>query len=216
MEQALAAGAALGRDTSSSLAADGAKSKSSTQNDNPQPPNLLTIPAELRKDICELVFKHSYSVVNLLEASPPSKSLLLTCKEIYYGTRQAYKTAYQSYWRDTQFTLHAYGPSIDRFSEADIASIRHIRLCLDNRRLDGRRLPDSLVHHVDLERHANREWWQTSTGRLPASDKAWMIRVDHIGITIGPAKQRSTEYSGEWYELKSTELASIFESLGAT
>ena len=64
------------------------------------------LPAEIRNGIYELVFQVSSDTVNLLEAHPPEKAILLTCRKIHEETKLMYRGAYRKYWTDTRFTLH--------------------------------------------------------------------------------------------------------------
>ncbi|KAK3642665.1 hypothetical protein LTR56_010713 [Elasticomyces elasticus] len=68
-------------------------------------PTLLTIPVEMRNSIYELVFFTQPEKADLLDPAPPSKALLLTCREIYCETRGVYLTAYHRYWEETRFTV---------------------------------------------------------------------------------------------------------------
>lgn len=67
---------------------------------------LLALPAELRNKIYDLVFAiDTASQVALLDAEPPSKELILTCKQICAETRLLYQAAYRAFWRETTFTI---------------------------------------------------------------------------------------------------------------
>ncbi|KAK4626470.1 hypothetical protein CLAFUW4_05180 [Fulvia fulva] len=82
---------------------------------NPTPPAtalLLSLPAELRNEIYDLVFApepvylcgatNIYSHqrtkhINLLQSQPPNYALLLTCRQIYLEAMQLYSDGYRAY-----------------------------------------------------------------------------------------------------------------------
>ncbi|KAK4895288.1 hypothetical protein LTR27_006631 [Elasticomyces elasticus] len=66
-----------------------------------QPPTLLTIAAELRNSIYELVFTADAGPVKLLEALPPEKALLQVCKQTQDEAAGLYVAAFRNYWRNT-------------------------------------------------------------------------------------------------------------------
>ena len=71
--------------------------------------HFLRLSPELRNSIYELAFTGTDIPnvgINLLEASAPSNSLLLTCQEIYYEARGIYKHAYRDYWRLNAFVIY--------------------------------------------------------------------------------------------------------------
>ena len=69
--------------------------------------------------------------VNLLFAEVPSKSLLHTCRQVYYEARGIYRDAKLAYWRGHKFALETYDPS--RYSRLrlpktfDLAAIQLIK-----------------------------------------------------------------------------------------
>lgn len=65
---------------------------------------LRGLPAELRNDIYELALSPNETEgVELQEASPPSKSLLLSCRQIYDEAASLQRQAYRQYWETTMF-----------------------------------------------------------------------------------------------------------------
>lgn len=74
--------------------------------------HLFRIPAELRNRIYELCFVKA-NEVNLLEAMPPSKALLLTCRQIHDEARLMRRRAYRDYWFKTRFFIQ--GPEFEEF-----------------------------------------------------------------------------------------------------
>ncbi|KAK3642667.1 hypothetical protein LTR56_010715 [Elasticomyces elasticus] len=68
---------------------------------------LLTIAPELRNRIYELTFEGPNSGLeqDLVMATAPHKSILLTCKKVCFEAKGLYKTAYQQYWTQTTFVL---------------------------------------------------------------------------------------------------------------
>ncbi|KAK4496208.1 hypothetical protein PRZ48_012188 [Zasmidium cellare] len=67
---------------------------------------LDKLPAELRNRVWEFAFApDDDSEVELAEATPPSKNLLLTCRQIYDESYGLYQPAYRDYFRTTKFRI---------------------------------------------------------------------------------------------------------------
>jgi len=66
----------------------------------------MTLPPELRNNIYELAFSSDHYIeAILLEDEPPSKSLLLTCREIYNEARIMHRKAYRDFWTASEFII---------------------------------------------------------------------------------------------------------------
>ncbi|GIZ42830.1 hypothetical protein CKM354_000608400 [Cercospora kikuchii] len=63
------------------------------------------LPGEMRNKIWELSFTNIEQVVDLECPSPPTKSLLLTCKKINSEARGLYQDAYRAYWTTSPFQI---------------------------------------------------------------------------------------------------------------
>lgn len=83
---------------------------------------IKTIPAEMRNRIYELVLtsqSESTAKVELLEAEPPSKALLLTCRQFYEEAKQMHQVQCREYWSSTSVDIslpvmeHTYGMMIE-------------------------------------------------------------------------------------------------------
>lgn len=72
-------------------------------------PLLEKLPAELKSIIFELAFTQDLEdgdqEIELSFAKPPSKHILVTCREIRAIARGHYRAAYRRFWRTTAFTL---------------------------------------------------------------------------------------------------------------
>ncbi|PPJ51651.1 hypothetical protein CBER1_08822 [Cercospora berteroae] len=75
------------------------------------------LPGEMRNKIWELSFTDNEQVVDLQNASPPSKSLLLTCKRANSEARGLYKDAYRAYWTTSPFQITITGGECPEASE---------------------------------------------------------------------------------------------------
>lgn len=61
---------------------------------------------ELRNYIYELMFSAPDATeVDLFEAKPPPKSLLLTCRQVYNEAAALYRAAYRSFWTESDFVM---------------------------------------------------------------------------------------------------------------
>ena len=69
---------------------------------------LFALPTELRIYIWELSFRLP-DRTDLLHIDPPSKSLPLTCLQLYRETAVMQKAAYRKFWKDTEFNIHLFG-----------------------------------------------------------------------------------------------------------
>ena len=89
---------------------------------------LRALPAELRNAIYELSFTtNDDNDVDLFKAAPPSKSLLLTCHEIYREARLICREAYRQYWTDTDFAIYQLR-SLDTIRAQDLKSVTKLAL----------------------------------------------------------------------------------------
>ncbi|KAK5719218.1 hypothetical protein LTR15_007741 [Elasticomyces elasticus] len=70
-----------------------------------QTPKLLTIAAELRNSIYELVFTMPPGPTDLLTATRPPNDLRLVCTQTRKEARGLWKTANLAYWPNTTFTI---------------------------------------------------------------------------------------------------------------
>ena len=99
---------------------------------------LLELPAELRNQIYELAFttdQDSEGKVDLFAGKAPTKSLLLTCRQIHSEAHGIYNTAYRRFWKESDFvasqrTLHKKRPGkkgyekVDTITKADLSKLR--------------------------------------------------------------------------------------------
>lgn len=67
----------------------------------------FSLPAELRNCIWELAFT-SPSSVDFLNTGPPSKSLLLTCRQVHSEAKGLYNAGFRAYWSTTLFTIDVF------------------------------------------------------------------------------------------------------------
>lgn len=96
---------------------------------------LLELPRELRDEIYHFAFtfdQHDQEVDLYRDASPPSKSLCCTNKQIYLESKKLYKKAFRSFWQNTRFVVY-----LETFAEfatawsldpTNIDNIRHITI----------------------------------------------------------------------------------------
>ncbi|KAK5744320.1 hypothetical protein LTR17_002030 [Elasticomyces elasticus] len=102
----------------------------------PLPPTclLLTVaPLDIRNRIYELAFQHGPGLINLLLVRLPSKALLLSCRQINEEAHGVYRSAYQKFWAEANFSLHYTGMSLRSdmqypvgFSALDLTNIRNL------------------------------------------------------------------------------------------
>ncbi|KAK4950884.1 hypothetical protein LTR10_010877 [Elasticomyces elasticus] len=64
---------------------------------------LFGLPAELRLYIYGLAFTSASSPIKLLDAAPPSRALILTCRQAYNEAAALHRAACLSFWPDSQF-----------------------------------------------------------------------------------------------------------------
>ncbi|KAK5731716.1 hypothetical protein LTR17_011187 [Elasticomyces elasticus] len=94
----------------------------------PKKSKLLALPAEMRNEIMELAFTHNQTPVDLLTATPPSKSILLTCRTIYEEGRGLHKEAYRRFWTESTFRIRmnvAKSECVVGFTKEDLSHILH-------------------------------------------------------------------------------------------
>lgn len=65
------------------------------------------LPAELRNEIYILAFASSDDGrgVRLINAAPPSKALVMTCRQAHAESAKLYKAMYREYWRTNKFSV---------------------------------------------------------------------------------------------------------------
>ena len=68
---------------------------------------FMDLPAELRNKVYELVYPHikekAWQLLDLLKASPPTKDLLLACRQIHSEAHLLYKISLRRYWTINMF-----------------------------------------------------------------------------------------------------------------
>ncbi|KAK4892025.1 hypothetical protein LTR27_009375 [Elasticomyces elasticus] len=100
---------------------------------------LLALPPELRNEIMELAFTHNQTPVDLLTATPPSKSILLTCRTIYEEAKGLHKEAYRRFWTESTFRIRmnvAKSECVVGFTKEDLSHILHWEISETVRSLD--------------------------------------------------------------------------------
>ncbi|KAK5695838.1 hypothetical protein LTR97_008258 [Elasticomyces elasticus] len=110
------------------------------RSDGPQKESeLLALPAEMRNEIMELAFTHNQTPVDLLTATPPSKSILLTCRTIYDEARGLHKEAYRRFWTESTFRIRmnvAKSEWVVGFTKEDLGHVVHWEISETVRSLD--------------------------------------------------------------------------------
>lgn len=107
---------------------------------------LLELPAELRISIYELAFTHETGDredIDLFEATGPSKSLIMTCRQIHTEAASLYVEAYRRYWAIGKFVHHV--PDwqawdqrkslVKALDDRNTTQIQHLTVSLSQRRL---------------------------------------------------------------------------------
>jgi len=96
-----------------------------------QTSRLLTLIPELRNQIYEQAFAVPQTSVDLMKASPPSKALLLVCRQTYQEAKGLYNEAYRRYWNETDFFLgskaRAHGARM-ACTQTELSQISHLRI----------------------------------------------------------------------------------------
>ncbi|KAK4895287.1 hypothetical protein LTR27_006630 [Elasticomyces elasticus] len=140
--------------------------------DNPsaaQTSKLLTIAAELRNTIYELVFTSEAGPVDVLHVEPPSADFVSTCRQTRKETLQMYRSSKERYWRETIFVLTAQ-PSggflaVMNFTLSDLQSMRNLRFKITapdlSWRFDAKVAASEYAANViyTFDRHAVGEWF---------------------------------------------------------
>lgn len=97
-------------------------------------------PPELRNRIYQLTFPDTPDEVDLLNANPPSKALLLTCRQAYQDVRFMYRKAFCDFWSQPRFFIRLPPNEITtisalkikaaaaRFKEDDLAHVQVFRM----------------------------------------------------------------------------------------
>ncbi|KAK3623563.1 hypothetical protein LTR56_021526 [Elasticomyces elasticus] len=143
-----------------------------------QTSTLLTIPPEMRNVIYELVFSvDRRGLVDLIDSAPPSKSILLTCREIYTEAAKMHKHAYQDYWRSTPFSLATkrLPPSSwdVNFSLQELSKVRYLSFTADivvMRRMLGDEITHGHLPAASPESCCVERWTYT---RFAGPDRFW-------------------------------------------
>ena len=116
---------------------------------------LMKLPPELRNEIYELVLfqeddDDDYEPIDLMNPCPPSKDLLLSCREIYHEAKGIYKQAYKAFWKTSDFTIE----DVSDMPETMIGLQRGLR-----------EKEVELVHHLTI--------YDGDNGRLVYSEGMW-------------------------------------------
>jgi hypothetical protein len=104
---------------------------------------LLALPAELRNTIYEFTFAPSDkgSDQDFFHPSPPTKSLILTCRQIHNAAVSLYCKAYRAYWNDSNFVIKMadFDTTFAHITTSDpsaLAHITHLRIDKLSQRLE--------------------------------------------------------------------------------
>ncbi|KAK0272980.1 hypothetical protein LTR91_003141 [Friedmanniomyces endolithicus] len=106
--------------------------------DDSRTPKLFAIPPEVRNKIYELAFEGPSGEIDLLEARPPSKSLLRACRQMHEEAKGLHKSAHQRFWSTSRFVLYFRAETLQEpvgFSEQDLQNIRHLTCFLPSSEL---------------------------------------------------------------------------------
>ncbi|KAK5695897.1 hypothetical protein LTR97_008317 [Elasticomyces elasticus] len=107
-----------------------------------QTAKLLTIAAELRNNIYELVFKLKTGPVDVRYVELQSAALVITCRQAREETLQMYRSCKERYLRETTFILTSRrSPGFDgimNFTLSDLQSMRSLRFMISARHLRNR------------------------------------------------------------------------------
>ncbi|KAK4909364.1 hypothetical protein LTR49_021876 [Elasticomyces elasticus] len=114
---------------------------------------VLTLPAELRNDISELVVNDiPQDRIDLLTAIPPGNGLLCACRQTYRETKCLYEDGRRRYWAETKFIIarNALIPtSRVHFTASDLFTIRDIHFTTSIHELSRlRRYPNHIRRYT--------------------------------------------------------------------
>ncbi|KAK5692252.1 hypothetical protein LTR17_025438 [Elasticomyces elasticus] len=175
-----------------------------TQN-APETSGLLTIAAELRNKIYELVFANdSTEPVYLVTARPPSKALVLVSRQTYEEAKQMYNKAYREYWSFTTFYIdyNIYNSErviADHCTAADLANIRNLHLKIKDSELERRvgGLASQLAKGssaVMFARQTDGKWWpSTEIGTTSRKQIHWETRGSYRQLRYDRAYYEKSE-----------------------
>lgn len=100
---------------------------------------LLELPRELRDEIYHYAFvfdKYDEHIDLYREATPPSKSLCFTSRQVYNESRTLYRKAFRSFWTDTSFVVHltTFADWVSAWSldEENVNNIKHITVSYED------------------------------------------------------------------------------------
>lgn len=119
------------------------------------PSGLMKLPPELRNEIYELVLfqeddDEDYEPIDLMYPYPPSKNLLLSCREIYREAKGIYKQAYRAFWKTSTFMIE----DVSEMPETMVGLQRKLR-----------EEEVELIHHLTM--------YDGDNGRLVYSEGMW-------------------------------------------
>lgn len=133
------------------------------------------IPPEVRNEIYSLAFTTAADVEDVIyfTASPPSKSIIITCKQAYQEANGLYQDAYRRFWRDSSFKvpdgLHKQSnQAIQRLRSADVAAITKVSMVFPTSRHPAKEI---------VLRHGNWQCLVAGHNRPPA--RFVVVAKDH-------------------------------------
>lgn len=100
------------------------------------------LPPELRNEVYKLAFASDDDSkgIRLIDAAPPSKALIVTCRQTHAESAKLYKAMYRDYWRTNKFLIEesvSYGYQ-SRLTDhvpvnraMDVDHIEHLTVILD-------------------------------------------------------------------------------------
>lgn len=89
------------------------------------PSGLLSLPAELRLDIYDLVYHQPHEQpVDLCQADPPLKSLPLTCRQLYLEASGIYQHNYRKFWSGSDFIIDRRTPEVAAIARQRVSELK--------------------------------------------------------------------------------------------
>ncbi|KAK5744167.1 hypothetical protein LTR17_002197 [Elasticomyces elasticus] len=100
---------------------------------------LLSIAPEIRNNIYELAFTSNAPEADFFKPAPPTKALLLSCKQIWQEAKGLHKSAYRAYYNSTTFVIEQGAITEPAYempcTDEDLSHMRHVELLTTGRGL---------------------------------------------------------------------------------
>ncbi|KAK3620365.1 hypothetical protein LTR56_023451 [Elasticomyces elasticus] len=151
---------------------------------------LLSLSPEMRNKIYEFAFTSNAPAVDFFKPTPPTKALLLSCKQIWQEAKGLHKAAYRTYYESTTFVIEHSEVEKTTYdmpcTDEDLSHMRHVALLTTAGRMMDRFAekvwmwkPFESDQQLRLERSTLQAYWHERVPPPESRTASQMLNFDN-------------------------------------